>query len=127
MSERNCLIHMEDKFIENLNYRDFSFPIYQSDHGYYTILSGKEIHVSDQKYEIAIKRLIDRHLDAIAHVDTDAWLEWFDNGSARDIRLISNDRIIHVFLVSDPAKIDVDSLLNHSRFLVNKYRNSLIK
>lgn len=120
-----------DKFIQTLNYRGLSLPIYRRDQAgsqaeIYTIIAGKEIKVKlddPDIYESQIKRAIDKWMDLLVELDHDSWLEWFDNGAHRDIRLVCHGRIIKIFLVNNPKTVNVASLREHALNALKMYRN----
>lgn len=122
-----------DKFIQTLNYRGLSLPIYRRDPAgskteIYTILAGKEVTVkldNPDIYESQIKQAIDKWMDLVVELDQDSWLEWFDNGIHRDIRLICRGRIIKVFLVSNPKTVNVASLKEHALNALRMYKHVL--
>lgn len=66
---------------------------------------------------------IDRKLDLITTFPElpeyqGAKLEWFRNGSFRDIRLIYKGRIIKVFLIISPTKVNIDYIKKISKKLL---------
>ena len=120
-----------DRFVQTLNYRGLSLPIYRRDPAgsqaeIYTILAGKEIRVKlddPDIYESQIKRAIDKWMDLLVELDKESWLEWFDNGAHRDIRLVCNGRIIKIFLVNDQNAVNLASLREHAVHALRMYRN----
>lgn len=70
-------------------------------------------------YKEEMCRFIDRKLDLITTFPKlpefrGAKLEWFHNGSFRDIRLSYKDRVLKVFLVAEPDQIDLEKLSEES-------------
>ena len=120
-----------DRFVQTLNYRGLSLPIYwfvnaAATTEIYTIIAGKEIKVKlddPDIYESQIKRAIDKWMDLLVELDHDSWLEWFDNGAHRDIRLVCSGRIIKIFLVNDPNAVSLASLREHAVHALRMYRN----
>ena len=68
-------------------------------------------------------KYIDRKLDLITTFPElpeyqGAKLEWFRNGSFRDIRLTYKGRIIKVFLIISPTKVNIDYIKKISKKLL---------
>lgn len=69
-----------DKFLQTLNYRGLSVPVYRRDPAgsqaeIYTILAGKEVTVKlddPDIYENQIKRAIDKWMDLLVELDQDS-------------------------------------------------------
>ena len=76
-------------------------------------------------YKEDMCKFVDRKLDLITTFPKSpelqgAKLEWFRNGDARDIRLSYRGRILEVFLVSSPALLDINSIMNESKAILYK-------
>ena len=109
-------IPIQDDLVETYNYRGISLPVYidKALSVYYTIIAGKPAKIgnTDQSYRRQIENLVDKQLDWIADVDSDSYLEWFDNGGHQDIRLKSHGRIIKVILVKDDREVTDQTVQN---------------
>lgn len=118
---------MED-FVTTVHYRGFSFPIYIDAEGkFFTYVAGKEVKVADKNYESRIRNIVDRQMDLISEINQNAWIEWFDNGGNQDIRLKINDRIVKVWLVLDPYKVDLNKVTAEATDIVNELSKLLLK
>lgn len=74
-------------------------------------------------YKEDMCKYIDRKLDLITTFPElpeyrGAKLEWFRNGSFRDIRLLYKGRIIKVFLIISPTKVNIDYIKQISKKLL---------
>ena len=74
-------------------------------------------------YKEEMCRFIDRKLDLITTFPKlpefrGAKLEWFHNGSNRDIKLSYKDRLVKVFLIADPDQVNLDKLIKESTKLL---------
>jgi hypothetical protein len=118
---------MED-FVTTFHYRGFSFPIYIDEEGkFFTYVAGKLVKVADQNYESRIRNIVDRQMDLISEINQNAWIEWFDNDGHSDIRLKINGRIVKVWLVHDPYKVDLDKVTAEATDIVNELSKLLLK
>lgn len=117
-----------EEFVTTVHYRGFSFPIYLTDDGrFYTFVEGKEVFVSKENYEPRIREIVDRQLDLISEISQDAWIEWFDNAGHPDIRLKINGRIVKVWLVADPYKVDLSKITVEGQEIYGKLSTLLLK
>lgn len=76
-------------------------------------------------YKEDMCKFIDRKLDLITTFPKSpelqgAKLEWFNNGGFRDIRLSYKGRVVKVFLVVNPDKVNVDTIIHEARKILNK-------
>jgi hypothetical protein len=70
-------------------------------------------------------KFIDRKLDLITTFPKSpelqgAKLEWFNNGGFRDIRLSYKGRVVKIFLVVNPDKVNVDTIIHEASKILNK-------
>ena len=117
-----------EEFVTTVHYRGFSFPIYIDDNGkFFTYVAGQLVKVADKNYESKIHEIIDRQLDLISEINKVSWIEWFDNCGHQDIRLKINGRIVKVWLVNDPYKVDLDKVIAEATSIVNEISKILLK
>lgn len=116
-------------YIETYNYRGISIDIYNDDYSqqFYCTLFGEEIGFGafNLNYRDDLKFLIDEKLDVItrfprSHKFHGACLRWFNNGGHRDIKLTFKQRILKVFLVGNPEKVDFEQLEIESEKILAK-------
>lgn len=76
-------------------------------------------------YKEDMCKFIDRKLDLITTFPKSpelqgAKLEWFNNGGFRDIRLSYKGRVVKIFLVVNPDKVNVDTIIYEASKILNK-------
>lgn len=76
-------------------------------------------------YKEDMCKFIDRKLDLITTFPKSpelqgAKLEWFNNGGFRDIRLSYKGRVVKIFLVVNPDKVNVDTIIHEASKILNK-------
>ena len=103
-------------FVETYTYRGISVDIYNDDYGqqFYCTLFGEEVGFGafNLNYREDLEYLIDEKLDVITRFPKfhGSSLRWFDNGGYRDIKLVYKQRILKIFLVGDPEKVNFEQL-----------------
>lgn len=108
------------KPIKIIEYRQYIIPVYYNEDGqfYSADIDGKNVNFGsfNTEYENDIKYLIDKKLDLIYEFPEYKYtrLEWFLNGSFRDIRLVLGGRILKVFLVQEPSEVSIEKLKKES-------------
>ena len=122
-------------YVTTASYRGVDTDVFMDDAGqqYYIVIDGKEMGLGtfNPNYEQEIADIIDYKLDTIAVNWSDSHfgkrLEWFVNGTNRDIKLSYKNRIIHIFLTDDDtpeANIDVEELKRISDDILDFLDNS---
>ena len=103
-------------FVETYTYRGISVDIYNDDYGqqFYCTLFGEEVGFGafNLNYREDLEYLIDEKLDVITRFPKfhGSSLRWFDNGGYKDIKLVYKQRILKIFLVGDPEKVNFEQL-----------------
>lgn len=109
----------DSNFIETYTYRGISVDIYNDDYGqqFYCTLFGEEVGFGafNLNYREDLEYLIDEKLDVITRFPKSprfrgACLRWFNNGEYRDIKLTYKQRILKIFLVGNPEKLNFEQL-----------------
>lgn len=123
---------MEDKQVEVFEYRGFSFPIYLDDYGqqYYTIFDGEELGFGayNTGYREDLMYLVDSKLDTIKKFDRDSEafggvVEYFFNGTGRDIRVSYRSRILKVYIcLREPSETTLARILVEAENLILKFK-----
>lgn len=116
--------------IYTLIYRGITLDFYLDDYGQsiFTVLpwDNREVSFGSYNTEFAeeAKYLIDQHLDLITRDFPKKYfgaaLYWFDNSGYRDIKLEYRQRILKVFLVADPDKVNTEHLKEESIQILKK-------
>lgn len=85
-----------------------------------------DLGLNNVNYKEDMCRFVDRKLDLITtFLDcpdfTGAKLEWFHNGANRDIRLVYKGRILKVFLVADAAAVNLNTIIDEAKVILNSF------
>lgn len=119
----------DSNFVETYTYRGISVDIYNDDYGqqFYCTLFGEEVGFGafNLNYREDLKYLIDEKLDVITRFPRfqkfhGSCLRWFNNGEYRDIKLTYRQRVLKVFLVGDPEKVNFEQLEIESEKILAK-------
>ena len=116
----------DSNFVETYEYRGISVDIYNDDYGqqFYCTLFGEEVGFGafNLNYREDLEYLIDEKLDVIARFPKfhGSCLRWFDNGGYRDIKLVYKQRILKIFLVGNPEKVNFEQLRIDSEKILAK-------
>jgi len=122
----------ENKPVSIFKYRGYEVPIYMDEPGqqYYCIFDDHELGFGayNVNYQDDLEYLIDQELDTIYEFkEEDYWgahLEWFNNGGCRDIQLRYRNRILKVFLITDP---DIEKLSENELEIIKNESINLLK
>lgn len=113
-------------FVETYTYRGISVDIYNDDYGqqFYCTLFGEDVGFGafNLNYREDLEYLIDEKLDVIARFPKfhGSCLRWFNNGGYRDIKLVYKQRILKIFLVGNPEKVNFEQLRIDSEKILAK-------
>lgn len=116
----------DSNFVETYTYRGISVDIYNDDYGqqFYCTLFGEEVGFGafNLNYREDLEYLIDEKLDVIARFPKfhGSCLRWFNNGGYRDIKLVYKQRILKIFLVGNPEKVNFEQLRIDSEKILAK-------
>lgn len=116
----------EDPFIETVNYRNFSIPVYRHENFFYIVIEGKYYKLCDisKNYKDYLTRKIDFGLDLIHDFGNDTYLVYFDNAGHKDIKLYYKNRLIKIFLVANGGNQDeiamIKKLVKESADIITK-------
>lgn len=120
---------VDPTYVETYTYRGISVDIYNDDYGqqFYCTLFGEEIGFGafNLNYREDLEFLIDEKLDVITRFPKSqkflgSCLRWFDNGGYRDIKLTYRQRLLKVFLVGNPEKVNLKQLESDSEKILAK-------
>ncbi len=104
------------EYLKSLDYRGIHVDFYSNDdyQQVHATLFDEEINFGNQNldFETDAKFIIDEHLDLIYKFADQAHskLMWFQNGQFRDIKLVSKNRILYVFLIDKITTFDTEKL-----------------
>lgn len=116
----------DSNFVETYTYRGISVDIYNDDYGqqFYCTLFGEEVGFGafNLNYREDLEYLIDEKLDVIARFPKfhGSCLRWFNNGGYRDIKLVYKQRLLKIFLVGNPEKVNFEQLRIDSEKILAK-------
>lgn len=116
----------DSNFVETYVYRGISVDIYNDDYGqqFYCTLFGEEVGFGafNLNYREDLEYLIDEKLDVITRFPKfrGSCLRWFNNGGYRDIKLVYKQRILKIFLVGNPEKVNFEQLRIDSEKILAK-------
>lgn len=122
MNEISEINQNNDEIIDQINYRGFSFSVWQNSVHYYTVVAGKITTICDKNrnYRDYVYRMIDDQLDCVYAWDAYAQLVKFQNGDHTDVKLVYKNRILKVFLVADWTKVNETYLITESEKILKK-------
>lgn len=117
-----------------VNYRGYELGIWDDDNGqqFYTYINDEEIGFGsfNTNFQDDLEFLVDMRLDFIFDYgdwDLDLFgghLQWFNNGGHRDIELVYRQRILKIWVISDPQRVDeklVQNILEEGKMIMGKY------
>lgn len=121
--------------VKVIEYRGVTVPIIfdESDQQFYGSIDGEIINFGyyNTNYEADVRFFIDKKLDTIYTFDLypGTRLEWFFNGSDdhRDIRLVTGNRILKVFIVinnTNMTTITLNTIKNECLKFLKKIKNT---
>ena len=99
--------------IDSVTYRNFTIDVFEDPYGnqFRCMWKGKwiEFGTDNTLYIDDIKSLIDDEVDTVCRWEEfpGAKLTWFQNGDHRDLKLVNWGRILKVYLVEDPSKVNL--------------------
>ena len=102
-------IHLSESWVplDSMTYRGISVDFYEDCLGHQVVTMWKdkviEFGVYNTVYQDDMKLIIDDHLDTITRFKDQpelygSKLTWFQNGSARDIKLVYKGRLLKVYI-----------------------------
>lgn len=116
----------DSNLVETYTYRGISVDIYNDDYGqqFYCNLFGEEVGFGafNLNYREDLEYLIDEKLDVITRFSEfhGSSLRWFNNGGYRDIKLVYRQRVLKIFLVGNPEKVNFEQLKIDSEKILAK-------
>lgn len=122
--------NLVDFRFDTLDYRDQHIDFYEIPEisQIYAIWNRVKIDLevdNRSRYIESIKQIIDYQLDTIKEfsypeMNSFARLEFFDNAGHRDIRLLYNNRIIKIYVVSNHEELNFINLIADAQELIKK-------
>lgn len=125
---------IEGEPVTIINYRGYELGIWNDDAGqqFYTYINDDEIGFGsfNTDFQDDLEFLVDMRLDFIfdyGDLDLELFgghLQWFDNGGHRDIKLVYRQRILKIWVISDPQRANdklVQQIKEEGKELLEKY------
>lgn len=115
-------------YLDSLDYRGFHLDFFTFDNQQiFAVFNATKLDlgICNNDYKEDAIKMIDARLDLICLFSPGGKLMWFQNGSARDIKLDYKNRVLKIWLVNDPNLVNLEKIKLDAGKIIHKFEKIL--